>query len=163
MYWLVDLVSVESLSDVSWRVSCIGKGKNGWDGGKSCPCCFFVLKLDICPVACKRRQIIFKRKRKKSNQSTSGVIILHAVVEEFRVRAATLPSCCQNSTEKKNEEILLDPKVRHWIGLTRVSTCANSLVSPTFVPTTDAVLSLRDYLVSVQKMVFPDPFFQAVM
>lgn len=87
----------------------------------------------------------FQKKKKKKQPKYFLVSLFYlSVVEEFRVRAATLPSCYQNSTEKKNEEILLDPKVHHWIGLTRVSTCANSLVSPTFVSMTDAVLSLRD-------------------
>lgn len=92
----------------------------------------------------KKANYFQKKKRKKQPKYFWCHYSTLSVVEEFRVRAATLASCYQSSTEKKNEEILLDPKVRHWIGLTRVSTCANSLVPPTFVPTTDAVLSLRD-------------------
>lgn len=39
--------------------------KDGWGGGIFLFLMYPVLKLEICPVACKRKQIIFKRKKKK--------------------------------------------------------------------------------------------------
>jgi hypothetical protein len=36
------------------------------EGGDFCSCCTLVLKPEICPVACKRKQVIFKRKKKKT-------------------------------------------------------------------------------------------------
>lgn len=39
--------------------------KDGWGGGISLFLMYPVSKLEICPVACKRKQIIFKRKKKK--------------------------------------------------------------------------------------------------
>jgi hypothetical protein len=47
------------------------------EGGDFCSCCTLVLKPEICPVACKRKQVIFKRKKK--NQSTFGVIIPYSL------------------------------------------------------------------------------------
>lgn len=70
-----------------------------------------VLKLEICPVACKRKQIIFKRKKKpKYFWCHYSILSIHG---EMQKRTAHLQVSARNSTEKKqNEDILLDPKVR---------------------------------------------------
>lgn len=104
------------------------------------------LCFEIRSLSCgmQKKANYFQKKKKKKKYFWCYYSTL-PVVEESQVRAASLPRCYQNSAEKnRNEELLLDPKVRHWISLKKVSMCANSLVSPTFVPTTDAVLSFRD-------------------
>lgn len=51
------------------------KIKMAGEGGVFLFLMYPVLKLEICPVACKRKRIIFKRKKKKKPRSTFGVII----------------------------------------------------------------------------------------
>lgn len=73
-----------------------------------------VSKLEICPVACKRKQIIFKRKKKKT-QSTFGVIIPSSLLTETcKIRTAQHQVFVLGIQlkRKENEEILLDPKFR---------------------------------------------------
>nr|XP_045365841.1 uncharacterized protein LOC123614334 [Camelus bactrianus] len=73
-----------------------------------------VLKLEICPVACKRKQIIFKRKKKKPKTKVLLVSLFHPLQNWRNAKQEQLifQVFARNSTEKKrNEEILLDPKV----------------------------------------------------
>ena len=46
--------------------------KDGWGGGIFLFLMYPVLKLEICPVACKRKQIIFKRTRTLQESDTKG-------------------------------------------------------------------------------------------
>lgn len=77
-----------------------------------------------------------------------GVIILPSPYKEKwneKWEQLILQVFTRNSTGKKrNEELLLDPKVRHWIGLKKVSLCASWPASPFCVPRPDAGLSFRD-------------------
>lgn len=83
-----------------------------------------VLKLEICPVACKRKQIIFKRKKK--NQSTFGVIIPSSPYMEKCKREQLIFRFLLGTQPKRNKMKTYSwiQRFVHWISL-KVSMCAN--------------------------------------
>lgn len=73
---------------------------SGW--GRVLSLLFLCFEIRNLSCGMQKKASYFLKKKKRKSQSTFGVIILfYTVVEEFKVRATNLPSCYQNSTEKK--------------------------------------------------------------
>lgn len=85
-----------------------------------------VLKLEICPVACKRKQIIFKEKKsKKQNQSTFGVVI-HPLRKWSSAKWEQLIFQVLLETQLKRKEMekcFWIQRFVHWISLKKVPMC----------------------------------------
>lgn len=91
------------------------------EGGYFCSCTL-VLELELCPVACKRKQIIFKRKKKKPKYFLVSLFYpLHKWRNEKWEQLIFQVFTRNSTTMKRKEEMLLDPKVRPWISLKKVS------------------------------------------
>ena len=107
--------------------------KDGWGGGIFLFLMYPVLKLEICPVACKRKQIIFKRKKKKTQYFWCHYSIFSISGDMQNKNSSTPSFCARNSTEeekKKTKKYFWIQRFVHWISLKKVSMCANRPVSP---------------------------------
>lgn len=105
-----------------------------------------VLKLEICPVACKRKQIIFKRKKK--NQTKVLLVSLFHSLHKWRMQNVNSSSSKFwlgiQPKRKETKKYFWIQRFVHWISLKKVSMCAHGPVSPLFIPMPDAVFSYRD-------------------
>lgn len=90
-----------------------------------------VLKLEICPVACKRKRIIFKRKKKKKPKFFWCLYSILSV-------SGDLPSENSSSSKfllgtqpkrRKMKKYFWIQRFIHWISLKKASMCANRPVS----------------------------------
>lgn len=77
--------------------------KDGWGGGIFLFLMYPVLKLEICPVACKRKQIIFKRKKKNPKYFWCHYSIFSKSGDMQNTSSSAPRFCTRNSTEKKRK------------------------------------------------------------
>lgn len=94
-----------------------------------------VLKLEICPVACKRKQIIFKEKNQKNKKYYWCHYSILSIYGEMQSKNSSSLKFLLGTPPKRKEmkKYFWIQRFVHWISLKNVSMCANRpVISPVY-------------------------------
>lgn len=126
-----------------------------------------VLKLEICPVACKRKQIIFKEKKPKPKPKSFWChYSILSVYGEMQSGNSSFVKFLLGTPPKRKEvkKYFWIQRFVHWISLKKVSMCAyRPVISPVYFHARCCLFLQRLTCVCTENGPSRDPVFWAVM